>query len=166
MKYFSGFGLKNEYVLFEDLIEKNPLFVYGFSYGAIKAFRYALKSKKRVDKLIFFSPAFFVDKDEKFKKAQVILFKKDSKKYIKNFLNLCAYPKKTDLSTFLDHPKEEELKELLNYEWKNLEILKEKNIKLEIHLGKLDKIVDAKAAYEFFKPYATIYYYNNKGHIL
>jgi RNA recognition motif-containing protein len=44
--------------------------------------------------------------------------------------------------------------------------LLEKNIKIEVFLGQLDKIIDAQAVYDFFKPYATVYFIKNSGHIL
>ena len=85
MKFFSGFCFQNEKEIFKDYKQEGDFILGGFSYGAIKAFEYALSSKSRIDKLQLFSPAFFQNRDEKFKKLQLIYFKKDPELYINNF---------------------------------------------------------------------------------
>ena len=75
-KYFSGFCFFEESELFEEYLIKNDFTFYGFSYGAIKAFEEALNSQKRVDTLQLFSPAFFQNYDDKFKRTQLMYFKK------------------------------------------------------------------------------------------
>ena len=67
--FYSGFCFKNECEIFKDYLEIGDFIISGFSYGAIKAFKQALESKTRVDKLQLFSPAFFQTKDEKFKSS-------------------------------------------------------------------------------------------------
>ncbi len=168
MHYFSGFSLKNEEELFDDILIDTEFNVAGFSYGAIKAFEYTLSIPKRVDTLQLISPAFFQTKDKKFIRLQLLHFKKNQDKYIKNFLQNCAYPSKIDLSKYLSYGNYEELEELLDYKWEKEKIqeLKKRDIKIEVYLGGEDKIIDTKEVYEFFKPYATIYYFNKKGHIL
>ena len=91
--YFSGFCLKNEDELFDEYLIKNDFTISGFSYGAIKAFEYALVTQKRIDKLQLLSPAFFNDKDTKYKRMQLMFFKKDNKTYCENFLNNCGLNK-------------------------------------------------------------------------
>ncbi|OCL82878.1 pimelyl-ACP methyl ester esterase BioV [Arcobacter porcinus] len=166
--YFSGFCFSNESELFEEYIEKGDFIVSGFSYGAIKAFLEVKNSKKRVDKLQLFSPAFFQNKDEKFKRMQVMFFKKDEKTYIKTFLNNVKDNSSKNIDKFYKKGNYEELDELINFKWnkEDLEELVEKGLKIEVFLGKNDKIIDSLEAKEFFKDFATVYYFKDKGHIL
>ena len=168
MKYFNGFCLRGEEELFTSYHDKGSYTIVGFSYGAIKAFEYCLNTKKRVDKLILLSPAFFQENSTSFKRTQLLYFKKDSTSYIKNFLSNCAYPTKLELSKYLHHDTKEDLKKLLHYTWdeKNLKQLSANKTEIEVHLGQNDKILNSKKAYEFFKEFATVYYYKDKGHIL
>ncbi|MCD8541384.1 MAG: hypothetical protein LRY22_01715 [Aliarcobacter cryaerophilus] len=42
-----------------------------------------------------------------------------------------------------------------------------KGIKIEVFLGQNDKIIDSlEDAKEFFKEFATVYYFKDKGHLL
>ena len=80
MKFYSGFCLKNEEYLFSEFIKKSEYTICGFSYGAIKALRAtkgALDEGKRVDTLQLLSPAFFQTKNEKFKRLQLMSYKKN-----------------------------------------------------------------------------------------
>ncbi len=167
-KFFSGFSLNNEKELFEDYIIDNDFTVSGFSYGAIKAFEFTLNSKKRIDTLQLFSPAFFQVKDTKFKRMQLMFFKKDPKSYCDNFLENISYPSKIDTKKFFDQGTEDELDELINYKWeeKKLDEVLSRGIKIEVYLGEKDKIIDSKQALDFFRNYATVYYIKEKGHIL
>jgi len=166
--FFSGFSLEGEAELFSEMIDVSPFTVSGFSYGAIKAFEYTVTSGKRVDRLQLFSPAFFQDKDAKYKRLQLLFFQKNTGSYINSFLKNCALPNHSDLTPYLKEGSYEELKTLLEYEWKpeHLQSLAKNGTTLEIHLGRQDRIIDAAAALAFFKPYATVYYYNHCGHIL
>nr|WP_275856258.1 hypothetical protein [Sulfurimonas sp. MAG313] len=65
MKFYSGFSLSNDEILFKDYLKYSDYTVAGFSYGAIKAFEMALTSKTRIDTLQLFSPAFFQEKKRK-----------------------------------------------------------------------------------------------------
>lgn len=167
-KYYHGFSLQNEAELFEEYILENDFVVSGFSYGAIKAFEYVLNSKKRVDTLQLFSPAFFQTYDEKFKRMQLMFFKKDAKSYSDNFLENIAYPDTIDTSKYFTQGTMEELNELLTYTWyeEKLEELVSRGTKIEIYLGGKDKIIDSTAAKDFFKNYGTVYFIKEKGHIL
>ncbi len=168
MRYFSGFCFEDESELFENLLIKSNFCVAGFSYGAIKAFEEVYSSKNRIDTLQLFSPAFFQDRDERFKRLQLIAFKKDKQNYLKNFYQNVLYPLEIDISKYKKQGTLEELKELLNYKWdkEKLDIITKRGTKIEVYLGKLDNIINADVAKEFFKPFATIYYFNNLGHIL
>ena len=84
-KYFSGFCFFEESELFQDYIIQNDFTVSGFSYGAVKAFEEVLNSNNRVDKLQLFSPAFFQTQNEKFKRTQIMYFKKDANAYCQTF---------------------------------------------------------------------------------
>jgi predicted alpha/beta hydrolase family esterase len=168
MKFFSGFSLKNEQNIFKEYIKDSDFTVAGFSYGAIKAFEYVCHSDKRVDTLQLFSPAFFQNSDEKFKKLQLIYYKKDKTKYIKNFLKNISYPSNFDVSNYCSRCEYEELKELLYYKWdkKMLQELLKAGIMIEVYLGGVDKIVNSNEAKEFFQEFATVYFIKNAGHIL
>lgn len=167
-KYFSGFCFKNESELFNDYLINNDFTIFGFSYGAVKAFEEAVSTKKRVDKLQLFSPAFFQIFDDKFKRTQLMYFKKDANAYCHNFLSNVIYPLQTDISKYFELGTIEQLEELLNYEWseEKLQKLLDKGTKIEVYLGGVDKIIDASKAKDFFKNFATVYYIKEKGHLL
>ena len=170
MIFFSGFSLQNEQAFFEDYINSSEYCVCGFSYGAIKALRYVkkqLESSKRVDTLQLFSPAFFQTKDSKFKKLQLMGYRKDKKKYLKDFIDVCFTPYSVKDTEHYDTDISE-LEELLNYEW-NIEELKYLNnsgINIEVYLGGEDKIIDVKSAREFFLETATVTYIKKANHFL
>ncbi len=165
--YFSGFSLKNEQELFTQYLEKSDFTVSGFSFGAIKAVEYALETENRIDKLQLFSPAFFNNQDKKYKRMQLMYFKKDPKLYCANFLKNSNFTKKLVMQYF-EMGTYEELYELLHYEWtaEDLAKIQEKNITLEVFLGAEDKIINAQKAMEFFKEFGEAYYIKEKGHIL
>ncbi len=170
MQFFSGFSLKNEVNFFDTYMYKNDFTVSGFSYGAIKAFEYTCKQieqGKRVDTLQLFSPAFFQSKDEKFKRLQLMAYRKNEEIYLEQFMNACFLPyerKNVQRSVTVL----EELNELLQYEWNMPELLalSEKGVKVEVYLGGKDQIVDAKAAKEFFLDVATVTYIKEANHFL
>ena len=166
--YFSGFCFSQERELFEEYLIKNDFTLCGFSFGAIKAFEEALSTNQRVDKIQLFSPAFFQTKDEKFKRMQLMFFKKDEDAYIKNFLENLKDKSTKSIENFFKKGSFEELNELLNFKWskEDLEELIKKGIKIEVFLGQNDKIIDSLAAKEFFKEFATVYYFKDKGHLL
>jgi len=168
MVYFSGFCFQNEQILFENFLLKNDFTVAGFSYGAIRAFEYALKNRHRIDTLQLFSPAFFQDKSESFKKLQLLAFQKNNNKYLKNFYKNVLYPYDFDISNFKLKGDIKDLDKLLHYEWdkEKLDIILRRKIKIEVYLGKLDKIINAEKAKDFFIPYGTVYWLNKYGHIL
>ena len=170
MKFFSGFSLDNENYLFDRYIKKNSYNVCGFSYGAIKAFEYVKKQllqENRVDTLQLFSPAFFQTKDLKFKRLQLLSYKKNEISYIDNFINSCFSPYDKKIiehkSTNID-----ELEELLTYEWdmQELKYLAEKGVEIEVYLGAKDIIIDVDNARNFFLNVATITYIKDANHFL
>ncbi|MGM0518458.1 MAG: pimelyl-ACP methyl ester esterase BioV [Campylobacterota bacterium] len=167
-KYFSGFCLANEKELFKEYLIQNEFTVSGFSYGAIKAFEEVYNTNKRVDRLQLFSPAFFQTQNEKFRRMQLMFFKKDKKAYGKNFLKNVTYPDNKDISSFFIQGSYKQLDELLHYQWSedSLRELVKKGVKIEVYLGSDDKIIDAKEACSFFKSFATVYFIKNRGHIL
>ena len=166
--YFSGFCFLNESELFGEYRIENDFTISGFSYGAIKAFEEALNTSKRVDKLQLFSPAFFQNYDDKFKRTQLMYFKKDPNAYCENFLKNVKSPSSKDISKYFNLGNYEELKELLYYEWneEKLQRLLEKGTKIEVYLGANDKIVQTKDIKEFFVNFASVYYIKEKGHLL
>ena len=170
MKFYSGFSLKNEEYLFRDFIKISEYTVCGFSYGTIKALKDAkelLAKGKRLDTLQLFSPAFFQSYDEKFKRLQLMSYKKNKELYLKQFMSSCFSPFEKKIvehsSTTID-----ELRELLEYEW-NLEDFKElikHGITIEVYLGGQDKIIDVNAAKELFLEVATVTYIKDANHFL
>jgi len=166
--YHSGFCLGNEAELFSEFIIENDFTVSGFSYGAIKAFEEVLSSIQRVDKLQLFSPAFFQTKDKRFKRMQLMFYKKDDNTYCNNFLENISHPSSIDCNKYFNQGTYAQLDELINYKWdeKKLEALVNKGVKIEVFLGSEDKIIEAQKAKDFFIKYATVYFIKDVGHIL
>ncbi len=170
MKFYSGFYLQKEEYLFRELLKKSTYTICGFSYGAIKALRAtkkALQEGKRVDTLQFFSPAFFQTKEEKFKRLQLISYKKNSEIYLKQFISSCFAPYEMKI---VEHTQTtaDELRELLEYEWNinEFEELVKRSVTIEIYLGGKDKIIDVNAAKELFLEVATVTYIKDANHFL
>ena len=168
MKFYSGFSLSNDKQLFSEYLKESQFTVAGFSYGAIKAFEEVLSTDKRIDTLQLFSPAFFQDKPDKFKRTQKMYHNKDADAYLQNFFKSCFLPAKIDKSVQLEEGSEAELAALLDYEWKKdrLQVLKDRGVKIEVYLGSEDKIINVNKAKEFFLPFATTYMINHAGHTL
>ena len=162
MRYYSGFCFWNERELFREYLDDSEFCVAGFSYGAQKALIDAVHTNKRVDKLQLLSPAFF-NLNPKFIKLQLNGFKKDKNKYIKNFLENVKYPKEIDLSKYIDECELYQLEEMFSFNWGLIEHL---DTKLEIFIGKMDKIIDVKGAVKFFREYGDVYLLKDKGHLL
>ncbi|HKM18967.1 MAG TPA: hypothetical protein VJY14_02790, partial [Aliarcobacter sp.] len=78
------------------------------------------------------------------------------------------YPQNKDIKEYLHIGKYEELEELLEFIWKkeDFDKLISKGIKIEVFLGGNDKIIDSFVAKDFFKDFATVYYFKDKGHLL
>jgi esterase/lipase len=156
MKYFSGFCLKDEEELFNQYLEKKDLVVAGFSFGAQKALKYALKHK--VTKLQLFSPAYF-QYPQKIIQLNLNAFKKDKNSYIKNFLQKAGLKNEK----YIQDCTFEELKELFEFDW---EIIKEVKCKIEVFIGQNDKIINPIKAKEFFKKYGIVYFIKEANHFL
>lgn len=170
MQFYSGFSLKNEQRFFDAYMNRSDYSVCGFSYGAIKAFEFVkerLELKKRVDSLQLFSPAFFQTRDDKFKKVQLMAYRKSRDLYLSEFLKSCFLPY-SKKSVELQESSVEELEELLYFEWniEELKTLAQKGLKIEVYLGGEDKIIDVEAAREFFLEAATVTYIREANHFL
>ncbi|MEA3552942.1 MAG: pimelyl-ACP methyl ester esterase BioV [Campylobacterota bacterium] len=168
--YFNGFCLENESELLKEYMIENDYTLSGFSYGAIQALEFALGSSAmdiRIDLVQLFSPSFFNDKDKKYKRMQLMYFKKDSKTYCDNFLKNSGFDK-VQSEKYFKEGKYEELEELLNYKWdqNKLQLLVDNGTKIEVYLGENDKIVDTQKALEFFVNHSEVYFIKNKNHIL
>lgn len=170
MHFYSGFSLKNDSAFFKEYTNFSNYSVCGFSYGAIKAFEFVkeqLELKKRLDTLMLFSPAFFQTKDDKFKKVQLMAYRKSRDLYLSEFLKSCflPYPKK---SVELQESSVKELEELLYFRWdiEELKAIAKKGVKIEVYLGGEDKIIDVEAAEKFFLEVATVTYIKNANHFL
>ena len=170
MKFYSGFTLNNESHFFQEYISDTQYTICGFSYGAIKALASAkerLEKGERVETLQLFSPAFFQTKEEKFKRLQLLSYKKDSQRYIANFLQASFAPFESKVLES-NSASYEELEELLGYVWKreDLEFLVQKGVTIEVYLGGNDGIIDVVAARRFFLPVATVTYIKKANHFL
>lgn len=168
MIFYSGFSFTNEADLFDEYLLRDAYTVAGFSYGAIKAAEHVAASSDRIDRLQLFSPAFFQDKPEKFKRLQMMGYKRDHTAYLRQFKQLCCDPYMS-IDTLRDsQTSAAELEELLYYVWepKLLEQIKRRGTRIEVYLGSEDRIVNAEAAREFFKQYATVYYIKKANHFL
>lgn len=165
--YFSGFCLQNEKNIFDEYLTINEFTLNGFSYGCIKLIEYALICDSRIDKIQLFSPAYFNDKDEKFKRMQLMFFKKDATLYADNFLKNCGFNKENK-NKYFSFGTFGELKELLYYEWKTdkLQTLKDRGIEIETYIGEDDKIIDPQETLEFFRRFGDTYWIKKAGHIL
>lgn len=170
MKFYSGFALKNESHYFKEYINSSQYCVCGFSYGTIKAFLHVkehLLLGKRVDTLQLFSPVFFQTKDDKFKKIQLMGYRKDKEAYLKNFSVVCFLPYDKKM---VEHNEStvEELEELLYFKWdvNELKSLANSGVKIEVYLGGEDKIIDVFGAREFFLHVATVTYIKDANHFL
>lgn len=168
MKYFSGFCLQNEEKFFDEWCIQNDFNVAGFSYGAIKAFEYTSTCKERIDTLQLFSPAFFQDKDAKFKKLQTLSFTKNPTAYCEAFLSNVTKPSNTDIQPYFKQGSTQELSELLHYTWDEarLKALKERGITIEVYLGEKDAIINSSTCKDFFVEFASVYFFKRVGHIL
>lgn len=167
MRFFSGFSLTNEQHYFKRWIKASEYTVAGFSYGAIKAFRYVHETSSRIDTLQLISPAYFQDKTEGFKRLQLKGFAKDPAAYRSRFLESCFAPYPVgDIETKEDGS--DDLETLLRFEWpkEGLKHLNERGVRIEVYLGEKDAIIDADAAGRYFKPYATTFFLKNANHFL
>ena len=166
--FYSGFSLKNEGSFFERYLENSEYTVAGFSYGAIKAAIHASEATKRIDTLQLFSPAFFQTKKESFKRLQMGAFLKSKDEYIENFLVTCFAPYPVHDVKLNHKDNEENLRELLYFEWTNelMESIRSKGIRIEVYLGLEDRVIDVQSAREFFLPYATVTSIQTGNHFL
>jgi pimeloyl-ACP methyl ester carboxylesterase len=166
--YYSGFSLKEDENFFLDYIDDGEYTVSGFSYGAIQAFEFAVKSSKRVDKLQLFSPAFFQTKPERYIKLQLGAYSADKDAYLRLFIDNCFSPALNDGSAKVEAGRYESLKALLTYVWEadKIQKLLDRGVEIEVYLGGKDKIIDAQKAFEFFTPFATTYLIKEAGHFL
>ena len=168
--FYSGFSLQNESYLFEDFLGESKYCISGFSYGAIKALHRMeddLKNSKRVDTLQLLSPAFFQTKEEKFKRLQLMSYKKNRVKYLQQFLLGCFSPHSQKIVEQTE-TQESELKELLEFEWvlERLKDIRDKGVVIEVYLGSSDAIIDVQAARAFFLQVATVTYIKKANHFL
>jgi len=171
MQFFSGFGFRNEKILFLEYLERGEYTIAGFSYGAQKALQEALARvdrSMRVDKLQLLSPAYFDHLPKSKKSAELVAFAKNSELYMRFFYKKAAYPATLNLEKFKATPSLAQLRELLFFRWEReaLQRLVDAGLEIEVFLGEQDKIVDTQKAKEFFVQYATCYTIKGAGHLL
>lgn len=168
MVYYSGFSLKEDDDFFSDYLDEGQYCVAGFSYGAVQAFEFVLKTDRRVDKLQLFSPAFFQSKPERYIKLQLGAFSSDPEAYLRLFVDNCFSPVVNDGSAKVEMGRYESLKALLTYIWQEEKIktILNKGVEIEVYLGGKDKIIDSAKAFDFFTPFARTYFIKDAGHFL
>jgi pimeloyl-ACP methyl ester carboxylesterase len=168
LRYFNGFSLRGEERFFSPYLIESELCVAGFSYGAQQALEYVLHTKERVDRLILLSPAFFQTQKPSFIRAQLRYFDAGKDAYVSQFLENVAYPSSVDLGPCLCVGEKIELESLLCYVWEEEKIraVQERGTVIEVFLGGNDRVIDAKAAYDFFTPLCVTYYIREAGHLL
>ena len=178
MKFFGGFGFKDEVRIFEPLLRDlgyfgaNPYNICGFSYGAQKAVRFALdslESGKRVNRILLLSPAFFNDKDLAFKDAQIRAFAKNKALYMKAFYKNIGLKKGDEIYLReVESLDSHTLKQCLRYEFKSAEMqsLKSRGVEIVAIFGENDKIIDSQKANAFFAQYGIVYLIKGANHLL
>jgi len=168
MKYFHGFSFSEEEEIFNQYLIQSDYCVAGFSFGAQQALEYVYNSKKRIEKLILLSPAFFQTRKPSFMRTQLRYFSADKHAYIKQFVANVTSPSKMDFSSYLNVGKKEELEALLSYIWDEdkLKEIQNRGTIIEVFLGKKDKIIDCKEAFNFFSTLTITYLLKNVGHAL
>lgn len=165
--FFSGFALRDEAHFFNAFLDDGQYVISGFSYGAIKAFKEALHTTTRVDKLQLISPAFFQSRGVKFTRLQLRGYQKSSDAYLAKFTENCFLPYDVRELSYAEH-NAGELEELLSYEWRELELqaLVDRGTKIEVYLGGQDKISDVGSAQSFFRNFATVTLIKEANHFL
>lgn len=168
MIFYSGFSLRNDEVFFERFLNRSDYSVGGFSYGAIKAALYTAGSTERIDTLQLFSPAFFQTKKESFRRVQMTGYLKDPAAYTEKFIESCFAPCTIESVELDADASEEQLRELLYFEWSSelMRAIKSKGIRIEVYLGLEDRVIDIIGAREFFIPYATVMSIKRANHFL
>jgi len=167
MRFYSGFCLRDESAFFAPYLRTNDYTVAGFSYGAVKAVRDVLDRRERIDTLQLFSPAYFCDKPDSFKRLQLKGYRRDSSLYRARFIESCFAPYPVQEVETYDEG-EAALEDLLTYDWPEaaLQSITGRGIKIEVYLGERDAVIDSEAAAAFFKPYATVYFFKEANHFL
>ncbi len=168
MRYFHGFGFKDEQKLFAPWLREDDYTVAGFSYGAQQAFDFLYDASRRYDTLQLFSPAFFQNKSDAFIRTQLHFFKRQNAAYMQQFYRNVAYPSTLELRSFYAEGSEAGLSSLLHYRWEKqkLQTLLKRGVHIEVYLGEYDKIIDVEATKAFFEPFAEIYFIRGVGHLL
>lgn len=178
MKFFGGFGFKDEVRIFEKILRDlgyfsaNPYNICGFSYGAQKAVRFALESLKsnvRVNRVLLLSPAFFNDKDSSFKDAQIRAFAKNKALYMKAFYKNIGLKKGDEIYLReIESLDSRILEQCLRYEFKgdDLIFLRSKGVEIVVILGQNDRIIDSLKANDFFSKFGIVYLLKNANHLL
>ena len=167
MRFYSGFCLRNEAAFFAPWLKESDYNVAGFSYGAIKALRHALEAPGRVETLQLFSPAYFCNQSEGFRRLQRKAYRADGAAYRSRFIERCFAPYPARPVEVADDA-EAALEELLGYDWpaSALRTLRERGTRIEVYLGGRDAVIDAEAARAYFTPFTTVFYIKNANHFL
>lgn len=167
MQFYSGFCLRDESPYFDPWLDHSDYTVAGFSYGAIKATEQAAAATTRIDTLQLFSPAFFIDRDETFRRLQLRGFGKDPDAYLRRFLHRCFTPC-PEQAVDVAPDTLDDLRILLTYPWEQttLQRIARRGTVIEVYLGEADAVIHAEAAAAHFLPVATVHRIKNANHFL
>ncbi len=178
MKFFGGFGFKDEVLISERILrdlgylEGNPYNICGFSYGAQRAVDYAVDSLEkgnRINRVLLLSPAFFNDKSDDFVAQQLKMFAKNRTIYMKAFYkNIGVSADDEAYLREVESLDSRTLEKCLRYKFKgaDLEALNARGVEIVVILGGVDKIINANMANEFFSKYGIVYFIKNANHLL
>jgi dienelactone hydrolase len=164
--FFSGFALCGEESLFKDYYDDGDS-VCGFSYGAQKAFLYA-KNNSFVKRLILLSPAFYAQKTEEFKEAQMAAYTQNPALYRLKLLKKSGL-NPDEIDSFKSDSTIEELRELLYFEWSEEDVksMLERGVQIDVYIGGEDGVVEPEPSFGFFgRSGAKTVWLENKNHIL
>jgi len=163
--FWDGFCIKNGKQLLGKYRDLAPLRIGGFSYGAQQVWELLKKGGTgRIVKVQLFSPAYFDSLSDRWKKLNLERFKQDREGYLKEFYRRALIPPKYQNWECLHRQEmEEELKKLLTYRWKKIDLT---GLDLEVYLGERDRIIDLEGAYQFFKKLGRVYLIKGVGHSL
>ena len=165
--FFSGFCLSGEEGLFSEYFDSSSDAVCGFSYGAQKAFSYSQKNPD-IKRLILLSPAFYMQKTDEFREAQIGVFADNPELYRLKLLKKSGFAA-DEMTAYQADGTADALRELLYFRWDNEELnkLAMQGVQIEVYIGSKDGVVEPKPSYEFFKNCGLkTVWLENKNHIL
>lgn len=153
--------------MFAEYFDSSSDAVCGFSYGAQKAFSYVRKTPD-IKRLILLSPAFYMQKTDEFREAQIGVFADNPELYRLKLLKKSGFAA-DEMTAYQADGTADALRELLYFRWDSGELnkLAMQGVQIEVYIGSKDGVVEPKPSYEFFKNCGLkTVWLENKNHIL